>query len=344
MAVQLTAQPFGRSAFGEDATCWRVASDTLVLEVLDYGATIRSLLVKDPNGVWVDVVLGYDTLTGYEQNDGYLGAVVGRVCNRIAGASFELNGVAYPLYRNDGANHLHGGKRGFDKYVWSAAELPDGIRLSRVSPDGEEGYPGTLEVSVAYRLEGSSLRVDYEAAADRDTLCNLTNHSYFNLNGSGTVLNHSLQVFADAVTERGEGLIPTGRCLPVRGTKFDFTAPKSIAHDLPGTNAAALREYGYDDNFCLSGEGLRPAAILTGDRSGIRMTVETTTPGMQVYTANFLASRTGKHGAAYQEGGAVCLETQFYPDAIHHPAFPSPILRAGSPFRQTTIFRFAARV
>ena len=190
-------------------------------------------------------------------------------------------------------------------------------------------------------MDGVSLRLDYEAESDRDTLCNLTNHSYFNLNGGGSALGHTLQIFADAVTERTPGLIPTGVLAPVAGTKFDFSAPKPLCRDLPGTDAGSLHTDGYDDNFCLSGTGLREAAVLTGDRSGIIMTVLTTTPGMQLYTANFLSPRTGKGGAQYQEGGAVCLETQFYPDAIHHANFPSPVLRAGSVYCETTILRFA---
>ena len=341
MAVKITAIPWGCSIFGEAVTLRRVESDTLSFEVLDYGATLRSLRIKDAHGAWADVVLGYDSLAEYEQNDGYLGAVVGRVCNRIAGAEFELDGNRYPLYQNDGVNHLHGGKRGFDKYVWAVEELPDGLRLTRTSPDGEEGYPGTMRASVTYRVDGVSLRLDYEAESDRDTLCNLTNHSYFNLNGGGSALGHTLQIFADAVTERTPGLIPTGVLAPVAGTKFDFSAPKPLCRDLPGTDAGSLHTDGYDDNFCLSGTGLREAAVLTGDRSGIIMTVLTTTPGMQLYTANFLSPRTGKGGAQYQEGGAVCLETQFYPDAIHHANFPSPVLRAGSVYRETTILRFA---
>lgn len=253
MAVKITAIPWGCSIFGEAVTLRRVESDALSFEVLDYGATLRSLRVKDAHGAWVDVVLGYDSLAEYEQNDGYLGAVVGRVCNRIAGAEFELDGNRYPLYQNDGVNHLHGGKRGFDKYVWAVEELPDGLRLTRTSPDGEEGYPGTMRASVTYRVDGVSLRLDYEAESDRDTLCNLTNHSYFNLNGGGSALGHTLQIFADAVTERTPGLIPTGVLAPVAGTKFDFSAPKPLCRDLPGTDAGSLHTDGYDDNFCLSG-------------------------------------------------------------------------------------------
>ena len=340
MAVRITAVDFGRSGFGEEVSLWRVEGEALQLEVLDYGATLRSLCVRDAAGQWRDVVLGYDTLAEYERQGGYPGAVIGRVCNRIAGAQFTLDGKEYPLFANDGVNHLHGGRRGFDKYVWAVQEMEDGIRLSRVSADGEVGYPGRLEVSVCYRVTGSALRVEYAATSDRDTLCNLTNHSYFNLNGGGTALGHTLQVFADTVTERGADLIPTGRLLPVAGTKFDFTAPKTLRQDLPGTDAAALLTDGYDDNFCLRGEGLRPAAVLRGDQSGICMTVLTTTPGMQVYTANYFSPRPGKGGAQYCEGDAVCLETQFYPDAIHHPAFPSPVLAAGTEYRQTTVFEF----
>ena len=341
MAIQVTSCPFGRSIFGENVTCWCVETEMMRLAVLDYGATVRSLCVKDAAGEWVDVVLGYDTLAEYEANDGYLGAVVGRVCNRIAGAEFELDDARYPLYKNDGENHLHGGKRGFDKYVWTAEPLADGVHFSRVSPDGEEGYPGTMHVSVSYHVEGTALRIDYAAESDRNTLCNLTNHSYFNLNGGGSALGHTLQIFADAVTARTAGLIPTGALTPVTGTKFDFSTPKAVGRDLPGTDAAALHTDGYDDNFCLPGTGLRKAAVLTGDRSGITMTVLTTTPGMQVYTANFLSPRTGKGGAQYCEGGAVCLETQNYPDAIHHANFPSPVLRKGEQYQQTTVWEFA---
>lgn len=227
MAVKITAIPWGCSIFGEAVTLRRVESDALSFEVLDYGATLRSLRVKDAHGAWVDVVLGYDSLAEYEQNDGYLGAVVGRVCNRIAGAEFELDGNRYPLYQNDGVNHLHGGKRGFDKYVWAVEELPDGLRLTRTSPDGEEGYPGTMRASVTYRVDGVSLRLDYEAESDRDTLCNLTNHSYFNLNGGGSALGHTLQIFADAVTERTPGLIPTGVLAPVAGTEVRLLCAKA---------------------------------------------------------------------------------------------------------------------
>ena len=330
---------FGTLPDGRAVTAYTLIRGDITAKILDLGATVADVRVAG-----VSVVRGYDTLDSYLHADGYLGAVVGRVGNRIAKGHFTLDGKEHTLFRNNGENHLHGGKIGFDKRLWRA-EIHDGdepsLLFTYVSPDGEEGYPGTMRASVTYRVDGVSLRLDYEAESDRDTLCNLTNHSYFNLNGGGSALGHTLQIFADAVTERTPGLIPTGVLAPVAGTKFDFSAPKPLCRDLPGTDAGSLHTDGYDDNFCLSGTGLREAAVLTGDRSGIIMTVLTTTPGMQLYTANFLSPRTGKGGAQYQEGGAVCLETQFYPDAIHHANFPSPVLRAGGVYRETTILRFA---
>ena len=342
MSIKLTSRPFGQTARGEAVTLWRAETDQLILEVMDYGATIRSLLVKTASGEWVDVALGYDTLTEYEQNDGYLGATIGRFCNRIAGAEFELNGVRYPLFKNDGANHLHGGERGFNCRIWTAEALDDGIRFSRVSPDGEEGYPGTMTVSIAFHLSGRALTLSYDAKSDRDTLCNLTNHVYLNLNGSGTILDHTLQVSAEQVLESGADHIPSGRLLDVAGTKFDFRTAKPIGRDLPGTDAETLAVAGYDDNFCLSREHtMHPAAVLHGDKSGLTLTVETTQPGIQVYIGCCLTPRTGKGGAQYAQGHSICLETQTYPDAIHHPDFPTAVLRAGEAFHEDTVFTFA---
>ena len=325
MAVKITAIPWGCSIFGEAVTLRRVESDALSFEVLDYGATLRSLRVKDAHGAWVDVVLGYDSLAEYEQNDGYLGAVVGRVCNRIAGAEFELDGNRYPLYQNDGVNHLHGGKRGFDKYVWAVEELPDGLRLTRTSPDGEEGYPGTMRASVTYRVDGVSLRLDYEAESDRDTLCNLTNHAYFNLNRNGTVLDHLLRINAERFLENDAGCLPTGRLLSVANTPFDFRTEKEIGRDIEQDDIQLKDCGGIDHNFCLDGE---TAAQLYSKETGIEMTVTTTMPGLQVYSGNFLADRIGKYGATYHKRDAICLETQYYPNAMACEAFEKPILRA----------------
>lgn len=253
-------QTFGITALGETVESWTLENEFLTAEVLTYGATLRRLVFGG-----LDVVLGYDTLSEYERNDGYVGATVGRVCNRIGGASFGLNGVTYSLAQNDGGNHLHGGARGFDKRVWAAEPLEDGLRLRRLSPDGEEGYPGTLAVSVTYRLAGAALRIEYEAESDADTLCSLTNHSYFNLNGGGTAMAHTLALAAERYLETSPGCLPTGRALPVAGTPFDFRAAKAVGRDID-TAAEQLRLVnGYDHHFCVDGAGLRRAAVLRKD-------------------------------------------------------------------------------
>lgn len=337
MPVSLEKKPFGVTKGGEAVNIYCIKNDMLAVEIMEYGAAIRSLLVQR-GSAWTDVVLGYDTLREYEENDGYLGACVGRVGNRIGGADFTLNGKTYTLARNDGENHLHGGVRGFDKYVWTAEELPDGVRFARVSPDGEEGYPGTLHAAVSYRLQGNTLVIEYEASADQDTLCSLTNHSYFNLNGSGSVLGHTLQINADEFLENSAATLPTGRQLPVAGTPFDFRALKRVGQDI-GTDDIQLRNCGgYDHNFCLTGE---TAAVLRGDVSGITMTVRTTLPGMQLYAANFLTERRGKNGAVYMPRAALCLETQFFPNAMACEDFEKPILRAGELWREHTALIFS---
>lgn len=329
-------QTFGITALGETVESWTLKNEFLTAEVLTYGATLRRLVFGG-----VDVVLGYDTLSEYERNDGYVGATVGRVCNRIGGASFGLNGKTYPLAKNDGENHLHGGARGFDKRVWAAEPLADGLRLHRLSPDGEEGYPGTLAVSVTYRLAGESLRIEYEAESDADALCSLTNHSYFNLNGGGTAMAHTLALAAERYLETSPGCLPTGWALPVAGTPFDFHAAKAVGRDID-TAAEQLRLVnGYDHHFCVDGAGLRRAAVLRGDSSGIAMTMDTTSPGVQLYTANWLSRRGGKNGAVYEPRCAVCLEPQFPPDAVHHPGFPQPLLRRGEVYRHCTVYSFS---
>mgnify|MGYP002673410078 FL=1 len=329
-------QTFGITALGETVESWTLENEFLTAEVLTYGATLRRLVFGG-----VDVVLGYDTLSEYERNDGYVGATVGRVCNRIGGASFGLNGVTYSLAQNDGENHLHGGARGFDKYIWAAEPLADGLRLRRLSPDGEEGYPGTLAVSVTYRLAGAALRIEYEAESDADTLCSLTNHSYFNLNGGGTAMAHTLALAAERYLETSPGCLPTGRALSVAGMPFDFRTAKAVGRDID-TAAEQLRLVnGYDHHFCVDGAGLRRAAVLRGDSSGIAMTMDTTSPGVQLYTTNWLSRRGGKNGAVYEPRCAVCLEPQFPPDAVHHPDFPQPLLRRGEVYRHCTVYSFS---
>lgn len=344
MAVKIEKKSFGKTARGENVTLFKIETPELTACVLDYGATVQALLVMDKNGKPVDVVLGHDTIEGYENHDGYLGACVGRVANRIGGAEFTLNGKTYPLAKNDGQNHLHGGLRGFDKYIWDAEVLEDGVKFSRVSPDMEEGYPGNLAVSVTYRVKSGAFTITYDAKSDRDTLCNLTNHSYFNLNGGGSVLSHVLQINADQFLENSNQCMPTGKILSVDGTPFDFRAGKPVGQDI-GANDQQLQNCGgYDHNFCLSDTGeLVEAAVLSSPKSGITMKTLTTMPGVQLYTANFLGPWEGKGGAMYDKRGAVCLETQFYPNAMRCEGFRKPILKAGETYHQTTVYAFSAK-
>lgn len=344
MAMKIEKTPFGTTKRGEAVTKYTMVSDEMTVSLLDYGATIQAVLVKDRDGKQVDVVLGYDSIAEYEKNDGYLGACIGRVGNRIGGSEFTLNGKTYPLYKNDGENHLHGGARGFDKYIWQAEDLGDGIRFSRLSPDGEEGYPGNLSVSVTYQIKGKMLSLTYDAKTDADTLCNLTNHSYFNLNGGGSVLAHQMQIDADGFLENDAGCLPTGRILNVEGTPFGFRAAKEIGRDIGESYVQLQNCGGYDHNFCLSSEAntLRPVAQLNSPQTGLTMRVATTMVGMQVYSANFLTKRTGKGGQAYEKHGAVCLETQFYPNAMNCEGFEKPILHAGEVYHHITTFTFSA--
>lgn len=309
--------------------------------VLDYGATIQSLLVPDRTGRRVDVVLGYDTAAAYEAGDGYVGATIGRVGNRIGGASFSLGGVTYTLAKNDGENHLHGGVRGFDRRVWRMTAEGEALICERLSPDGEEGYPGNLNVRVTFTLtEDRALRVRYDADTDRDTPVNLTNHSYFNLNGGGSVLGHRLRINAERFCENDARCLPTGRLLYVEGTPFDFRAGKEIGAEIDADDAQLRRFGGYDHNYVLSG---RTAATLLGEESGIELTVDTDLPGMQLYTANSLTERAGKGGRTMLPHAAVCLETQLFPNAMNCWGFPSPVLRAGERLHSETTFSFSVR-
>ena len=312
--------------------------------LLSYGATIQSILVPDKDGRMTDVLLGYDRAADYEVNSGYLGACIGRNGNRIAGAAFCLNGRRYTLTANEGKNQLHGGLCGFDKKIWSYTCREDSVEFTTVLADGEEGFPGRMEVAITFTLDDENgLHIDYRAVSDRDTVANFTNHAYFNLNGhgSGDILGHTLQLHASAFTPADEHTMPTGEITPVDGTCMDFRAPKTIGS---GIHDPLLKPFGgYDNNFCLDGSGLRKVAEAAGDKSGIVMDVETTLEGVQLYTANFLSDRTGKGGAHYGPFGGFCLETQHYPDAINQPAFPSPVLRRGEQLHETTIYRFGVR-
>lgn len=322
---------FGAMPDGKEVCCWTLTNAYgLQAEILDYGVTVRTLIVPDKNGKPVDVVLGYDTLDEYRNHSDYLGATIGRFANRIGNATFHLNGKEYKLAANNGKNHLHGGDAGFDKRIWNAEPGENCVVFSLTSPDAEEGYPGTLQVQLTLTLTNDSLLFHYRAVSDQDTILNLTNHSYFNLDGAGNVLEHLLTVNANAFAENDANCLPTGRLLPVGGTAFDFRTEKPI-----GKGDCVVG--GYDNNMILGGN---PAAVVRSEKSGIVMTVTTDQPGMQLYTANQLSERIGKNGAKYEKSSGLCLETQHYPDAIHHPQWPTCILRAGEVFESTTGYSF----
>ena len=344
-------QPAGRelhlnmteTAFGE-AEGRPVAQLTLSaygyrVSLLSYGAAIQSLVL--PNGL--DVCLGYDTLAEYQEQDGCLGATIGRYANRIGGAAFTINGEEYRLSANEGTNLLHGGARGFDRRVWDYAPTAEGVAFSRLSPEGEEGFPGALAVTVTYSLLPDGLRIRYEAESTRDTYVSLTNHAYFNLagQGNGTVLGHTLAIAAEEYTPAGAEKLPLGVFAPVAGTALDFRAALPLGSRIGDALLALTR--GYDHNFALPGTGMRRAAQLFCPESKVSMAVHTTTEGLQLYTANFLTARAGKDGMRYGAYSGVCLETQRFPDAMHHALFPSPLLRAGARYDECTEYRFAFR-
>ncbi len=320
----------------------------VVAKVMTYGAALTDLVVPDAGGKATSVVLGFDRLEPYLQNEPYFGATVGRVANRIARGTFELNGQTYRLATNNGPNHLHGGVKGFDKVVWKAeaqAGREPSVTFSYVSPDGEEGYPGNLSVRVTYTLTSrDEIRLDYRATTDKATPVNLTNHSYFNLAGesSGTILDHELMIAADELTPVDATLIPTGQIVPVQGTPMDFTTPTRIGariDQVPGAPPG-----GYDHNYVLRPHtSLALAARLRDPKSGRAMEVLTTEPGVQFYSGNFLdGTIKGRSGTPYVKHAALCLETQHFPDSVHHPNFPTTILQPGQTFTSQTVYRFTA--
>lgn len=339
---------FGTTPAGEPVELLRLECGALSCSILTFGAAIQSLIVPDRTGNRVDVALGYDTLEEYMTQGGYLGAVVGRYGNRIAKGRFSLNGKEYTLaVNNNGVNHLHGGNVGFSHRVWKVEELT-GSRavLSLDSPEGEEGYPGHLSARITYTLTGEGLELHYEAVTDRDTPCNLTNHNYFNLSGhgSGSALDQVVTIFAQKYIPTDETSIPLGEMAPVEGTPMDFRIPRAIGERVEEPFLQLQQARGYDHSYVIDGlQGtLRPAAEAVSSQTGIRLRAETTLPGMQFYSANYLTERKGKGGTLYAPRHAFCLETQFFPDSPNQPAFPSTILKAGERFDHTTRFLFSA--
>ena len=350
--------PFKKEAFGKLADGRGVDIYTLTnrngveVKITNYGAAVVSLKVPDREGKFQDVVLGYDSLDGYLANAPYIGVVVGRYANRIAKGRFSLNGVEYKLAVNNGENHLHGGIVGFDKVLWSASQVKiingAALRLNYVSADGEEGYPGKLSASVVYILTNlNELKVDYSATTSKDTVVNLTQHSYFNLGGQGNgdILDHHLMINADRFTPTDAGSIPTGEIRKVKGTPFDFTTPMRIGERINNADEQLGFGKGYDHNFVLNGKNgtLRRAARASDPASGRVMEVWTTEPGVQLYTGNFLDGKIGKDGKAYNFRYGFCLETQHFPDSPNQPKFPTTVLRRGAAYRTTTVFKFSVQ-
>jgi len=338
---------WGKTADGVDVPIYTLTSAQVEVRVTAYGARLVSVRTADRNGKMADIVLGYDNLEGYLTDTPHLGSVVGRYGNRIALGKFSIDGNHYQIPINNGANALHGGPVGFDMHVYQAHEVKDGVEFTRVSPDGEMGFPGTMTARVKYTLEGNVLRIDYYATSDKPTVVNLTNHAYFNLHGNdvGNVLGMKLEINADRYTPVDAGLIPTGELAPVAGTPLDFRKPEVIGARINDTHEQIKLGGGYDHNFVLNGQAgtLRLAAIVTDPESGRKMTVETTEPGVQFYTGNFLdGTVTGRHGVKYEKHAALCLETQHFPDSPNHPSFPSTVLRPGTTFHSTTTFAFSA--
>ncbi|WP_251319273.1 aldose epimerase family protein [Flintibacter muris] len=337
--------PFGVTKNGEEVRELTLNNGVLTAKVITFGGVLRVLTVPGKSGP-VDVVLGYDSLAEYEDNGGFFGALIGRYANRIAKGKFTLNGKKYTLALNDGPNHLHGGNVGWSHRVWTVAEAEaDRAVLTLDSPDGEEGYPGHLQVKVTYALEGDTLSIRYQASGDQDTPCNLTNHSYFNLSGqgSGTVLDQEIQLYASSYTPADSTSIPLGTVEPVEGTPMDLRALTPIGTHIDEPFQQLEWGHGYDHNFVVDGQpgAMRPAAMARSRATGVVMEVETDSPGLQFYTANFVEEgRRGKEGAVYSFRHGFCLETQHFPDTPNQPAFPSATLRAGAKYDQTTRFRF----
>lgn len=349
--VSITKQPFGKTTAGENVDLYTLRNTNGVeTQITNYGGIVVSLKVPDRNGKFDDVVLGFNDFEKYLKNDPYLGAIIGRYGNRIAKGRFKLNGVEYKLAVNNGENHLHGGIKGFDKVVWTGRGIKTkqgpAVILTYLSKDGEEGYPGNLRVRVVYTLRNDNvLQIDYSATSDKDTVINLTHHSYFNLSGEGNgdILNHVLKLHSNRFVPTDAGSIPTGELRNVAGTPFDFIPPTAIGARINQDDEQLKLGNGYDHTFVINGQPgqLRIAATVRELSAGRVMEVWTTEPGVQLYTGNFLdGSLTGKSGKPYPRRSGFCLETQHYPDSPNQPSFPTTTLKKGATYKSTTIYKF----
>lgn len=343
--MNITKTTYGMTHNNETISLYRMENENgAYVSIIDYGCRIVDISVPDKNGELRNVVLGYSSIEEYEKDTSFFGSVPGRFANRICKGKFTLNGVEYQLAQNDGENHLHGGPTGFADRVWNGKIEDDKVIFSRLSADGEEGYPGNLNVSVIYSFSADNeLSITYEAESDKDTILNITNHAYFNLNGegSGDIKSHELYLDADHTTEVDSGLIPTGKILSVEHTPFDFRKSKPVGQDMVNQDPQFNIPGTYDHNFVLNGSGLREAAILQSNESGIRLTCLTDQPGIQIFVPANPITDNGTSGRPYGVASGICLETQHFPDSINHDNFPSVVLKAGTNFKSKTLFHFS---
>ncbi len=337
---------FGTTAKGENAALYTLKNrNGMEIAVSDYGAILVKVMVPDREGNLIDVVLGYDDVKGYEKGTLYFGATVGRVANRIGGGAFELNGETYTLTQNDNRNTLHGGTDYYDKRMWKVKEADDRhVSLALHSPDGDQGFPGAVDIKVVYMLtDDNEVKIQYHAVPEADTLLNLTNHSYFNLSGhgSGNILEQEVMICGDAYARADAESIPSGELVYVEGTPMDFRSRKPIGREIGAAYEALELGQGYDHNWALNGSGYRQAAAMWSEQTGIEMKVYTDLPGMQFYTGNFIVSESGKEGAVYGKRQAACFESQYFPDAVHKEQFEGPVVRAGESYDTVTVYQFS---
>jgi aldose 1-epimerase len=348
--TKVSKQTFGKTPDGASVEIYTLNDGMVETRIMTYGGIVVSVKVPDRSGKLDDVALGYDSLDKYLANPPYLGAIIGRYANRIANGAFQLDGKTYSVPKNNGENSLHGGTRGFDKVVWSAKEIENGVELNYASKDGDQGYPGNLNTTVRYTLTGGALRMEYSAATDKPTVVNLTNHTYFNLagEGSGPILQQLVEINASRFTPINSKLIPTGELKDVAGTPFDFRTPHRIGERIDANDEQLRNAKGYDHNFVIDrkggGDKLEEVARAEDPTSGRILQVLTTEPGVQFYSGNFLTPAiVGKQGHVYDRRTAFCFETQHFPDSPNHPNFPSTTLRPGETYHSITVFQFSRK-
>lgn len=349
--MSITQKPFGKTKEGKEATLYTLKNKNgMIVSFTNFGANIVQVIVPDSKGKFDDVALGFDSVTGYENNAPGYGSFIGRHANRIGGAAFEINGKKYELEKNDGQNNLHGGFKGYNKFFYEVElfeeEDSSSIEFSRLSPHMEQGFPGNLDISVTYTLtDDNELVIEYLAVSDKDTIVNLTNHSYFNLAGhnAGTVLNHKVRIDADKFTPTDDTLIPTGEFIDVTGTPMDFRKLKSIGEEINADYEPLKQAGGYDHNYVLniSGTEIEKFAEFVDENSGRVMEMYTDMPGVQLYTGNFISGKeAGKGGYVYQKQGGACFETQYFPNSCNIPEFQSCFLKAGNEYDFVTVYKF----